>query len=72
MALTDHALKTLYKVALGIAVTALIIYFAIAFFDLIVMIVISLLLALVFNPLVTSIWTIMLAIFSSFQGSAQS
>ncbi|MFC2082136.1 AI-2E family transporter [Bacteroidota bacterium] len=57
MALTDHALKTLYKVALGIAVTALIIYFAIAFFDLIVMIVISLLLALVFNPLVTFIET---------------
>lgn len=57
MALTEQSLRTFYKIATGIVVIALIIYSSVIFFNLIAMLVVSLLLALIFNPIVTLLET---------------
>ena len=57
MAFTEQTLNRLYKIGLVIALIAIAIYLSVVFFDLIVMLIISMLLALVFNPLVTFIET---------------
>src|SRR4030042_4125994 len=52
MPLAEQNLRTIYKVIIGTLIFALVIYICLLFFDIIIMLVISMLLAFAFNPIV--------------------
>lgn len=53
MAISDKNLKTIYKVITGLLAGFTLVYFSYLFLDIIILLIISIFIAMIFNPLVT-------------------